>query len=258
MPVARKFGRIKSPPDPLGRELHLRRYLMPGQLPQLPEQCINSRSVGDDCGMLGNDRVGNCVIAGGMHLDQDWLSNAGHDFRFTTEQALQVYSEVTGYNPADPTTDNGTDPVQFLKFWRSRTLLGKSIGGFALLPTCDLETLKYTILLFGGCLAGFTLPDSCLDREDWNYTPSPAEHIYDMPNPANGHEVVIVDYMPDRFRVRTWGTTIDMSPAFYGAYCDQAFAVFSNDMLRGDGRSPRGFDAGALRADLARVGRMTP
>ena len=62
-------------------------------------------------GMLGNDAVGDCTIAGHYHLRMNMqaVANAGTPLVVTTEQALADYSAATGYNPADPSTDQGAN-----------------------------------------------------------------------------------------------------------------------------------------------------
>jgi hypothetical protein len=59
--------------------------------------------------MLGNDTVGDCVLAGGGHETMLWNREAGKTVPFTAANSIKDYSAITGYAPADPSSDKGTD-----------------------------------------------------------------------------------------------------------------------------------------------------
>src|SRR5882672_5425867 len=63
-----------------------------------------------DWGMLANDRISCCVLSGAPHETMLWNAWAGEPIpQFTDENVISDYSAVTGYDPNDPSTDNGTD-----------------------------------------------------------------------------------------------------------------------------------------------------
>src|SRR5690349_9390610 len=71
-------------------------------------------------GMLANDQVGDCVLAGADHETMLWNKLAGRTVQFTDTTALRDYSAITGYNPDDPSTDQGTD-MQVAASYRRKT-----------------------------------------------------------------------------------------------------------------------------------------
>jgi hypothetical protein len=50
--------------------------------------------------------------------------------------------------------------------------------------------------------------------------------------------------------VVTWGALQTMTWSFWEAYCDEAYAILSNDYLTKEG-TPQGFSMQQLQADLA-------
>jgi len=48
----------------------------------------------------------------------------------------------------------------------------------------------------------------------------------------------------------TWGALQRMTWGFWSAYCDEAYALLSNDFLTAD-RTPAGVDLATLESDLA-------
>ena len=81
--------------------------------------------------MLGNDQVGDCVIAAMLHYIMAAQANVGKSVTFTTQQALDLYSAITGYNPSDPSTDQGTAWTDALAYWQSTGCCGHKILGWA-------------------------------------------------------------------------------------------------------------------------------
>ena len=71
-------------------------------------------------GMDANDTVGDCVCAGAAHETILWTTETGHPATFTDASVLSDYSAVTGYNPDDPNSDQGTDVRTYLKY-RAKT-----------------------------------------------------------------------------------------------------------------------------------------
>ena len=124
-------------------------------------------------GMLGNDTVGDCAIAGLMHLIQGQSANIGDPLFATTKQAIDLYSAVTGYNPNDPDSDQGTVVTDLLKYAKKHGVqmtdsMGKvvtvKILAWASLdvssPSRRCATPAYT---FGGSLLGINCPNKCED-----------------------------------------------------------------------------------------------
>ncbi len=68
--------------------------------------------------MYLNDQLGCCVEAAAAHMIQQWNFYAGHPAKPTDQDVLSAYEAVGGYVPGDPNSDNGTDMLAFLNWWR--------------------------------------------------------------------------------------------------------------------------------------------
>src|SRR5580658_4087447 len=104
------FGKLAPKFHP--NTLRLSKYALAGALPPPPSKRAWEYVIpASGWGMLGNDQVGDCVIAAMMHFIMAATSNSGQPAQFTTELAIQLYSAITGYDPSqtDATGFNPTD-----------------------------------------------------------------------------------------------------------------------------------------------------
>jgi hypothetical protein len=191
----------------------------------------------------------NCVIARLLHQIMGWFSvaNAGQPKTFTTDQALQIYSAITGYVPGDPSTDQGTDPDTACAYWQNTGLLGDKIAGYANVDITNLDLIKFAIATFGGAGLAFDVPNYIMNVPaggDWSETPGADTTI------EGGHEVYLVGYGRKGFRVVSWGSTYTFNPDFLAKYGQNVDAVISPDWLKASGVSPTGLDLTSLLADL--------
>lgn len=246
-----KLGKKPATHDP--RDLQLAHYLDAAALPKRPKVFGHEQFVGADAwGMLGNDNYGDCVFAGAAHETMLWTAEVGQPAQFTDKAVLSDYSALTGFDPRDPDTDQGTDMREAANYRRSRGIIdagGKrhKIGAYVALEPGNWQHLLDALYLFGAVGIGIEFPQSAMDQfnagKPWTVVKrSPIE---------GGHYVPLVARRGDT-RLVTWGQTQRMSQAFYLQYCDEAYAYLSPDMLTG-GKSPEGFDLAALTADLKAV-----
>lgn len=175
-------------------------------------------------------------------------------------EIVAAYSAVTGYDPRRPETDRGAMPLEALKYWRKTGIAGRKIGAYVRINPQRPEQLYYTAYLFGSVFAAFALPEAAQYQEVWDVLPRQRLTGIWAPWSWGGHMVMTPEY--DRgARVEmlpcvTWGRVQAATVRFYDAYCDEAYAVLSEDMLRSGGKCPNGFDWEALRKDLVLVGRV--
>ena len=235
------------------RDLLFAKYRVDGvELPKLPKRFGHGKLI-RKWGMLGNDRVGDCVLAGGAHETMLWNREAGIHVDFTDEGVLSDYSAITGYNPNDPNTDQGTDPRQAFDYRRSTGLVdaaGKrhTLGAYVALEPGNWDQLLEATYIFSGVGIGVEFPSSAMDQfnqgKPWSVVsgnvPIEGGHYIPAIGHASSSTVTIV----------TWGKAIHMTRGFYEKYCDEAYALLSPEYLK-DGKSPEGFDLTALQADLA-------
>jgi hypothetical protein len=254
---AYRLGKLPKRDD--DRTLRLTTYLTP-TVPT-PPPAVDYAAAVRDWGMLGNDRVGDCALAGEAHADMLWVANAEHEqLAITTAMVLHAYSELTGYDPhadgpgGNP-TDRGTVLLDALKAWRRRGIDRQKIKAFVEVDPRSIEHAKLAIDLFGCLYVGVELPDAVLpqapgDLPPWTVVPDGSRSH--APDPHNGHCVVYAGYDAAGLTVVTWGTTVTASWEFHTAYCDELYAMLSPAWLRHD---PPGIDVATLTADLALVAR---
>jgi hypothetical protein len=223
------------------------------KLPKPPAVFGHSGEV-DAFHMLGNDKAGCCVWAGAAHEHMLWTSTWGRKrSRFLTKNVLSDYSAVTGFDPAKPDTDNGTDMKDAASYRRKTGIVdatGKrhTIDAYAALQVGNVDQAILAMYLMGAAGIGFQFPDQAMDQFDahqpWTV---PAK-----PKINGGHYVSGVGRnAAGNFLVVTWGRVQEMTPAFYERFCDEAVAYISLEILNDKNLSPEGFDANTLRKQLA-------
>jgi hypothetical protein len=209
--------------------------------------------------MLGNDSVGDCVIAGSDHAIELWTAEGSKQAQFTDANALSDYSAITGYNPSDPSTDQGADIRTALQYMQTTGMIDANgvrhkIGAFLALDHTDFEEVLEAAYLFGDVKIGIQVPSSAQEQfsagQPWTVVPGATIE--------GGHDVEIDGVDPDWIYVITWGAVQKMSREFFDTYCDEAWAILSEEMLNGQGLSPEGFNLAQLQADLAALSSIPP
>ena len=240
-----KLGRRAIRHDP--RTLQLARYMK--ALPPPPPAVDWTKGI-TAFGMMLNDALGDCTIAGCGHAVQIWTANLGAEITVPDPTVEQFYEEWDGYDPADPSTDQGGVELDVLNSWRQGGFAGHILTGFADPHPANLEAVRQAISLFGGVYIGLSLPVTAQNQAVWD-AGDPTD-----PNAAagswGGHCVFVPKYDQNGFTCITWGGLQQMTTAFWMEYCDEAHALLSKDWLGAKG-SPAGLDLGQLEADLQQV-----
>jgi hypothetical protein len=243
-PIKFKLGKKAARRD--DRTLKISRYL--AAPPPLPAAIDWGGNVGV-WGELGNDAVGDCTFAGPGHLEMLWTADSGTEFNPTTEQVLADYSAVTGYNPADPSTDQGADMLTVMNYWRQTGIAGHKIYSFMTIGSSAMAEVKSAIAFFGGANIGVQLPQSAMDAtnagEPWSVT--------DDDNILGGHCVILSAYDADGLTCVTWGQEQKLTWGWLQKYCDEAYCALSPDWIGANGLAPSGFNLTQLQSDLASI-----
>jgi len=240
-----KLGKLAPRLDP--RTLKLAKYL---PAPPPAPAAVDWTKLVSNWPMDGNDQIGDCVEAAGAHTIQLWNSQSNPGAAPISENTvISWYSRVAGYVPGDPSTDNGTDMLLFLKFLRKQGF----ISAFMALSPRNLVQLRQAVYLFGAAFIGVALPITAQDQNEWSV---PGDLTGDgEPGSWGGHCIPVGAYntteLP-RYRntVITWGTTLRMSDYFYRCYNDEAYVMLGPEWFKA-GVAPNGFNLAALEADLA-------
>ena len=249
----------KKPYIPSKKDLLYRNYRGTA-LPPIPAT-FGHQSLVSNWGMLGNDTVGDCVIAGADHETMLWTEEGSAEASFTTADAISDYSAITGYNPNDPNSDQGTDVRTALQYRQNTGMIDVSsnrhkIAAYLLLDQSNLmnELLEATYL-FSAVGIGINFPASAMDQfnngQPWS--------VVQGSQIEGGHYVPVVGYDGTYIYCVTWGQVQKMTVDFLTTYCDEAWAILSQEFINGKGASPEGFNLAQLQADLATItGTPTP
>ena len=246
-----KLGKQAARHDP--RTLLLASYMTP-TLPT-PPPSFDLTSKVQAWGMMENDQLGDCTCAAAGHLIMEWTANAGNQMVTPTDQQIvAAYSAITGYNPATGANDNGAAEIDVLNFWRQSGIAGHQIGAYMALEPANHNHIMDSVYIFEGCYIGLQLPVSAQDQtknqQPWSVPPGGATGD-GKPGSWGGHAVPVVAYDSRGVTVVTWGALQTMTWTFWEAYCEEAYAILSNDYLTGKETTPQGFDMQQLQSDLA-------
>lgn len=217
-------------------------YYAAGPLPKAPA----SVAVPDvaDWGMLGNDRVGDCGVAG---LEHGFMIDAAITHRAEPEasdqQAVDYYFAYTGGQ------DSGVVLSQYLAYVRRKGYYGHSIKAFAPVAVHDVPTLHTAIDLFGFAYTGIAVTQAMMDafQAGQPWTPESLQGQV-----IGGHCIPLAGYDSQHIYAITWGRVQPIAYPAWHYMSDEAWAVITGEFVarNGDGR---GIALSALEADLNRL-----
>lgn len=244
-PPQRLLGKLPARRDV--RTLALARYVDRARLPEPPATLDLTKRV-PEWPMYANDRRGDCTCAAAGHMIEAWSAAVGSVVEVAEQAVLEAFDQVKVVDPE--TGEEGAVELDVLRYWRKTGIGTHRIGAFASVPVHDKRLVCTAAYLFGGLYIGLQLPITAQEQDVWDWTGSlagPAE-----PGSWGGHAVDVVGYTLRGLRVVTWGALKELTWAFWDRYCEESYAILSDDFLA-HGTSPNGFDLGALKADLALV-----
>ena len=247
MRLGKKSARVDA------RTLQLAKYLP--DKPAAPPSASDWLTKVSGWQMYGNDTLGDCVEAASGHLEDLWASyTKPTETQITDAQVIAAYSGSSGYVPGNPSTDNGTDMLTFLNYWKATGVDGRKIAGYVALKAGNLTELRQAIWLFGSAFIGLNMPVTAQGAPCWRVSKLTGNGA---PGSWGGHCVPVGAYneavaSTTRNTVVTWGETLTMSDYFYQCYNDEGYAVLSQDWITASSKlAPSGFNLTQLQADLA-------
>jgi len=248
-----KLGKRAPRPVSVKHAMAARRML--AQMPPAPETRDWTAKVTWPAGAMANDALGDCTAAGIGHRIQAWTANASTEVTVSDADVIAFYSGSTGYNPADPSSDQGGVEADVLAYAKATGLGGYKIDGFAPVTAQNLAEIRQVINTFGGCYIGLALPKTIESAENpgdtWDVdltAGADAER-----GSLGGHCVDLQGYDAGGFWADTWGERIYLTNDFVSAYNDEAWALLSNGLWAPNGTTPAGDAVPALDADLQAV-----
>ncbi len=97
-----------------------------------------------------NDTIGDCVETAGFNSVQTLLSRAGNVTPIANDLVPEIYSAVTGYNPNNFASDEGTDPEVFFTWWAKNAIAGYKIANLTRPDPKGEDGIRQCILNNGG------------------------------------------------------------------------------------------------------------
>jgi hypothetical protein len=261
MPKGFRLGRFKSKPD--RRTLKMARYRT-GIAVKVPDfvDWTNSTGKTPEWGMMLNDSLGDCTCAAAGHIVEELTTdaNAGVGVTIPDSSVLTMYEQACGYNPADPSTDQGGDMSTVLKYFNQTGLLDTNnvphkIYAYISVNPMNLQEVKEAIYLFGNLYCGVNLPNTVQNEETvlscWDVAKDYKTNPDAQPGSLGGHCIPLMGYSSKAFKLVSWGGEYYMTPNFLQIYCDELYAVLSMDWIeKNTNLSPSLFDLSQLQADL--------
>lgn len=203
---------------------------------------------------MNNDRYGCCTCSGMGHAVQTITANANPpEVTISDHDILLAYEAACGFNPADPSTDQGGIELNVLNYWRTNGIAGTGhrIAAYAAVNPLNKVEVMQALYLFGFLYTGVALPVSAQAQVGgvWDIDPTPAG----SPGSWGGHCVIIVAADEDGLTCITWGQKQRMTWDFWNRYFDEAYACLTPEWIEANGESPSGFDLATLQSDLAQI-----
>lgn len=245
-----RLGRLAKRHDP--RTLKLAKYFKTEALPQIPATCRWGQGVNDWL-MLANDSVGDCTIAAALHMIMLWRKEHKIDFSPTDVDALALYEQFAGYDPAKPETDHGAVELDILKSWRNTGIAGKPITAFASIDATNLDHLRAATWLFGAVYVGANLTQCAMSEFQAGSPWSQTHPRFCGKKLLGGHAFPLIGYDKSGFLAVTWGKVQRLTEPWWLQYGDEAWAVISTDWATQALQAPCGFEIDALLRDLAQI-----
>lgn len=239
----------KTPARPGAVAFKLSTYLKT-TLPTPPSSVSGSKYYPKAWGMLGNDSYGDCVWAGAGHETMFWNNEAKVSIPFTDKASLSDYTAVTGFNPNDPNSDQGTDMETAAKYRRKTGVVdanGKRhvVAAYLDVTKGNVDQLKQAIYLFGAVGIGIEFPESAMTQfnngKPWS--------VVKGAQIDGGHYIPAIGYNKTYIYIVTWGKVQKMTWAFFKKYCDEAIVYLSQEMLT-NGVAQNKLNLAQLQADI--------
>lgn len=248
-----KLGRLPANPAAIARAPqlagHMRAVLPP---PRLDRSHVEFTPALDR-----NNELGDCTAVGLANCARAGAELNGFEIAISTEQVVGFYSASTGYDPAQPSTDQGAVELDVLGYQRAR---GFDIGGqaplvgdFATFDPADRALFAVAMARIGAVYLGVNLAGADMDiSRTWDTTTSGDQTPGSYSPEGGGHCLIAWDYTgladTDIVRLGTWGMWQSCTWRWLRARAEEAHVVIWRQLMRVDGRNFFGLDYDGLHA----------
>jgi hypothetical protein len=158
--------------------------------------------------------------------------------------ALELYAGCTGYDPARPDTDQGTDPIEGFSWLVKQGVI------LAWAEIDQPALILPAMWAFGGLILGCAMPDDSDDQFEaggpFAVTPTTRFPAY----------VDHATYQRAKGRITTWGGDVGMTPEWEAQGVRNRFVMVLPDLAGSNGLTECGLALDALVTDCAALARM--
>lgn len=247
-----KFGRLPELPEATHPRLKLARFL---DSSVAPKESVDWYSRVPEWPMFLNNQIGDCTIASEAHAIESASDyGLGSLAMVSDAEVLDAYRRVSGYDPADSSTDRGAVMQEVYNDWRKIGLGGHKIAAFARVNGHNLVEVRRAVELFGHVGIGITVSQDMMDDFNagkvWRRTTGEQLGL---------HAVPILGYDKEWAYVATWGKIQPMNWPCVVACVEEAWTAIQPEWFDSNGLDPEGLDSYALgQAFSALTGQPNP
>jgi hypothetical protein len=244
-----RFGRLPAHPE----ETHPRLHLAPHLRAVTPPPSVDWYSRVENWPMFLNDQLGCCTEAMVGHCIEN-ASEYGPDLVLIRDgDVLTAYERVSGYNPADPSTDQGAVLQDVYGDWRKTGVGGHKNLVFAQVNHGRDTELMTAVDEFGAVGLGIVVTQDMMDDFDAG---KPWDRA--VGEQLGGHAVPVVGYDPSYLYIVTWGRLQRMTWRCLDTVTEEAWVSVLPEWFSG-GKDPQGVDLHGLgEAFAALTGQPNP
>lgn len=195
--------------------------------------------------MACNDRLGDCTIAGVVHVDQATANLTAEPWTYPGDSKVAAeYFKLSGGQ------DTGLVEAGVLRAWSTEGLFGHKLAAYAPLNVKHTVPIRQAVALMGAVYTGVLIPAPAQQQFaqglPWALTGTTADDQIE-----GGHAVPIVGYNATGPVVVTWGALQQVTWGWWLRYAEEAYAVISAEVkARGELHN---INFAALEADLKRL-----
>lgn len=208
------------------------------ELRPLPAEVHWAEGMPASLGMMLNDHLGDCTIAGMYHARQVWTYAANKAMELANNSlVLKMYSVICGYVDGNSNTDQGGIEQHVLSFWVNTGIptndnTDDKLLGFVEIDPRVPNDVKRCIAEGGVCYIGIDIPQAWTESapgSTWDDTMSPI---------AGGHCVIAVGYDDECVDIISWGLHFKMTWNAWAKVVDEAYMLLDRTWIRATGVSP--------------------
>jgi hypothetical protein len=200
-----------------------------------------------------NDQIGDCTAVGIANAARAMATLDGFGVSIPTDRVVAFYSASTGYDPANPATDQGGVELDVLGYQLTNGFdtgdQAPLVGAFATFDPRDRVTFANVMAKFGTAYLGVNLASADLDTSAVWDTATPGDQT---PGSWGGHCLLAWDYTglgdTDTVRLATWGTLQPCTWRWLAARCEEAHVLIWRQLMKANALNFAGLDYDGLRA----------